>query len=163
MIIVEGFHAGSASPTHWLTLGFEARCKSRLRARLDGGEEIGLFLDRGHILRGGDLLQGRHGEVIEVCAAAERVTQACCDDALLLARAAYHLGNRHVAVQLLPGALRIQADAVLGQMLTGLGLQVSELDAPFEPEAGAYGGHAAHHAHAHAEQTGARLHVFSQP
>lgn len=163
MIIAEGFHAGTAAPTHRLTLGFEARCKSRLRARLDGGEEIGLFLPRGHILRGGDLLQGRHGEVIEVRAAAEHVTQACCDDALLLARAAYHLGNRHVAVQLLPGALRIQADAVLGQMLTGLGLQVSELDAPFEPEAGAYGGHAAHHAHAHAEQTGARLHLFAHP
>jgi urease accessory protein len=142
------------TPTGRLVLPFEARCKSRLRTRLESGEELGLFLQRGTVLRGGDLLLGRDGRVVEVVAAPEALTEARHGDALLLARAAYHLGNRHVAVQIGPGWLRCPADPVLRDMLLGLGLDAAEITAPFEPEAGAYG-------HGHGEATpGARIHQY---
>lgn len=160
MLLIETFAPADAVPADTLTLSFELRAKCRLRTRLDSGGEVGLFLPRGTILRGGDRLAGNDGRVVAVQAAAETVIEARSEDALLIARAAYHLGNRHVAVEVQPGLLRLAADHVLAQMLTGLGLKVRETRAPFEPEAGAYGGHPAHHAHAHAEQTGAKLHLF---
>ena len=141
MLLIETQGSGAA-PSHYdeqLTLPFESRCKSRLRTQLDGGEEVGLFLPRGTILRGGDRLAGNDGRIVQVVAAAETVTEARSADALLLARAAYHLGNRHVAVEVQPGLLRLAADHVLAQMLAGLGLEVTEARVPFEPEAGAYG------------------------
>ena len=161
MLLLETFAPADAVPTETLTMSFELRGKCRLRTRLDSGEEVGLFLARGTILRGGDLLAGSDGRVVRVASAPERVIEARSDDPLLIARAAYHLGNRHVAVEVRRDLLRLAADHVLAQMLAGLGLAVSETDAPFEPEAGAYGGHAAHHTHAHAEETGAKLHLFS--
>jgi urease accessory protein len=161
MLLIETFAPADAVPADTLTLSFELRAKCRLRTRLDSGEEVGLFLPRGTILRGGDLLAGKDGRVVAVRSAPERVIEARSADALLIARAAYHLGNRHVAVEVRPGLLRLAADHVLAQMLTGLGLEVRETQAPFEPEAGAYGGHPAHHTHAHAEDTGAKLHLFA--
>jgi urease accessory protein len=161
MLLIETFAPADAVPAETLTLTFELRAKCRLRTRLDSGEEVGLFLPRGTILRGGDLLAGKDGRVVAVRSAPERVIEARSADALLIARAAYHLGNRHVAVEVQPGLLRLAADHVLAQMLVGLGLDVRETQAPFEPEAGAYGGHPAHHTHAHAEETGARLHLFA--
>ena len=128
-----------------LRLPYELRQKHRLRTQLVSGEEVGLMLPSGEMLRGGDLLVASDGRVIEVLAQDEKVLQADCADPLELARAAYHLGNRHVAIQLGSGWLRISADHVLAKMLEGLGLKVKELDAPFEPEPGAYGGHAHHH------------------
>jgi urease accessory protein len=124
-----------------LVLSFEARCKSRLRTRLLSGEEVGLFMERGTVLRGGDKLAANDGTIIEVVAAPEMLMEATTSDPLLLAKAAYHLGNRHVAVHLLPGKLRFGADHVLGEMVRGLGLPVTEIEAPFEPESGAYGAH----------------------
>ena len=129
-----------------LTLPFEQRQKSRLRIRLDNGQDAGLFLPRGTVLRHGDRLRATSGLVVEVRAAPEAVSTARADDALLLARAAYHLGNRHVALQLGPGWLRYPHDHVLDNMARELGLTVSREQAPFEPEAGAYGG--GHHRHA---------------
>ncbi len=161
MLLIETFAPADAVPADTLTLSFELRAKCRLRTRLDSGEEVGLFLPRGTILRGGDLLAGKDGRVVAVRSAPERVIEARSADALLIARAAYHLGNRHVAVEVQPGLLRLAADHVLAQMLVGLGLDLRETQAPFEPEAGAYGGHPAHHTHAHAEETGARLHLFA--
>jgi urease accessory protein len=161
MLLIETFAPADAVPADTLTLSFELRAKCRLRTRLDSGEEVGLFLPRGTILRGGDLLAGKDGRVVAVRSAPERVIEARSADALLIARAAYHLGNRHVAVEVQPGLLRLAADHVLAQMLVGLGLDVRETQASFEPEAGAYGGHPAHHTHAHAEETGARLHLFA--
>lgn len=161
MLILESISPETVSSDETLTLTFELRAKCRLRTRLDSGEEVGLFLPRGTILRGGDLLAGKDGRVVAVRSAPERVIEARSADALLIARAAYHLGNRHVAVEVQPGLLRLAADHVLAQMLVGLGLDVRETQAPFEPEAGAYGGHPAHHTHAHAEETGARLHLFA--
>lgn len=131
-----------------LTLPFEQRQKSRLRTQLDSGEEVGLFLPRGTVLRHGDRLRAVDGRVIEVRAAPETVSTGCTDDPLRLARAAYHLGNRHVALQLGPGWLRYLHDHVLDGMVRELGLEVVCEQAPFEPEAGAYGG-GHHHGHDH--------------
>lgn len=123
-----------------LTLPFDSRRKSRLRTRLDDGRDVGLFLARGSVLRHGDRLRTTSGLVVEVRAAPEAVSTARTDDALLLARAAYHLGNRHVALQLDPGWLRYLHDHVLDKMVRELGLEVVCEQAPFEPEVGAYGG-----------------------
>ena len=123
-----------------LTLPFELRQKSRLRTRLDSGEDVGVFLARGTVLRDGDRLRAFNGLIVEVRAAPEPVSTARTDDPLLLARAAYHLGNRHVALQLGSGWLRYLHDHVLDGMVQKLGLSVVGEETPFEPEAGAYGG-----------------------
>jgi urease accessory protein len=132
-----------------LRLPFGERSKSRLRAVLDNGEEAGLFLDRGTILRDGDLLLADDGRVILVEASAESVSTVFTTNAVLLARACYHLGNRHVALQIGTDWLRYQHDHVLDDMLRGFGLQVRVELAPFEPEGGAYVSHAHAHSHPH--------------
>jgi urease accessory protein len=124
-----------------LILPFELRQKSRLRTALSSGEEVGLNLDRGHILRGGDQLLADDGRVVEIVASPEEVSVVTSSDPLQLARAAYHLGNRHVSVQIGPGWLRYLHDHVLDEMVIGLGLPVAIDTLPFEPEAGAYSGH----------------------
>ncbi|MGH8736629.1 MAG: urease accessory protein UreE [Burkholderiales bacterium] len=131
-----------------LRLPFELRQKSRLRARLDSGEEVALLLPRGQILRGGDLVTASDGRVIEVLAEPEKLLHIESEE---LAKVAYHLGNRHVPVQVGKQFLRIAADHVLAELARTLGAKVSEIDAPFEPEAGAYagGGHAHHDGHSH--------------
>jgi urease accessory protein len=142
-------------PMAKLELPFDLRQKSRLRATLSNGEEASLVLPRGAILRGGDLLATADRRVIEVVASPESLLHVECDSAHALARAAYHLGNRHVAVEIGEGYLRISADQVLERMLIGLGARVSTVEAPFEPEAGAYAGHS------HAGESGsARIHEY---
>ena len=122
-----------------LKLPFDSRQKSRLRTKLVSGEEVGLMLPRGEILRGGDLVTASDGRVIEVLAENEKLLHVETKD---LAKAAYHLGNRHVPVEVGPDYLRLAEDHVLEEMLTKLGAKVSHVEAPFEPEAGAYaGGH----------------------
>ena len=128
-----------------LELPFESRQKTRLRARLASGEEVALLLPRGEILRGGDLVTASDGRVIEVLAAPEKLLHVECRSAADLAKAAYHLGNRHVPVEVGDGYLRIAADHVLENMLRKLGARLAELEAPFEPEAGAYAGGHSHH------------------
>ncbi|WP_374495578.1 urease accessory protein UreE [Zoogloea sp.] len=157
MLLIETLYTGDAAPAARLELNFDARTKSRLRTQLVGGEEVGMFLPRGTILRGGDRLQAQDGRVVEVVSAPEDLLEARCADAFALARVAYHLGNRHVAVQVGEGWLRIQTDHVLKTMLTGLGAEVHALSAPFEPEAGAYA-----HGHHHAERgaTEAKIHQY---
>jgi urease accessory protein len=165
MLLIEKFAAGNAPPTEKLELPFDTRCKSRLRTALASGEECGLFLDRGTVLRGGDKLLANDGRVVEVVAAPEALMEAVSGDPMLLAKAAYHLGNRHVAVHLLPGRLRFAADHVLGEMVRGLGLKLGEIEAPFEPESGAYGHAGAHGGHGHSadgEGRGARIHDHFQ-
>jgi len=132
-----------------LELPFELRQKSRLRTHLDSGEDAWLILGRGEILRGGDLLVATDGRVVQVIAQPEQLLHVECDTPFALARAAYHLGNRHVPVEIGEGYLRFAADHVLEQMLIGLGARVTSLEAPFEPEAGAYGTHT-HHENGHA-------------
>ena len=134
-----------------LVLPFQLRTKSRLRTALPSGEEVGLILERGTVLRDGDLLLAEDGRVVRVVAASETVSTARADDPLTLTRASYHLGNRHVPLQISAGWLRYQHDHVLDEMVRGLGLSVIVENAPFEPEAGAYGGHTllTPHAHSH--------------
>ncbi|MCP5419420.1 MAG: urease accessory protein UreE [Gammaproteobacteria bacterium] len=129
-----------------LTLPFESRQKSRLLTHLDDGREARLFLPRGTVLRDGDLLRSEDGLVVRIKAASETVSTARCDDALHLARACYHLGNRHVPVQIGCNWLRYGHDHVLDALMRELGLSVHTEQAPFEPEAGAYS-HPAHHEH----------------
>ena len=128
-----------------LTLPFGDRQRSRLRTQLDSGEEVGLMLPRGRVLRDGDCLRANDGRIIEVRAAVEAVSTAHTEDMQLLARAAYHLGNRHMPLQVGPGWLRYRHDHVLDEMVMGLGLRVQTGQAPFEPEAGAYQGGHHHH------------------
>ncbi len=130
-----------------LTLPLESRVKSRLHAELDDGREVGLFLERGIALKHGDLLSSNDGVIVEIIAGNETVSTVRCTDPLLLARASYHLGNRHVALQINPGQLRYLHDHVLDDMLIGLGLEVTVEQAPFEPESGAYGSAGSHHHH----------------
>ncbi len=135
-----------------VTLPIDVRVKSRARVVLDDGRDAGLILPRGLLLRGGDLLASDDGrEVVEVVAAAEPLSVVRCDDPFLLARACYHLGNRHVPLQILPGELRYHHDHVLDEMLKLFDLEVTFASLPFEPEAGAYAseGHSHSHSHAH--------------
>jgi urease accessory protein len=119
-----------------LTLPFEQRQKSRLRAQAENGEEVALILPRGRVLRGGDRVAATDGRQVEIVAAPEKLLHI---ESAELARVAYHLGNRHVPLQVGPGFLRIAEDHVLEEMARKLGARVSHVEAPFEPEAGAYG------------------------
>jgi urease accessory protein len=132
-----------------LSLPFESRQKSRLLTRLDSGAEVGLMLERGTLLRGGDCLLAGDGRVVEVIAAPEAVSVVTADDHWGLARAAYHLGNRHIAVQVGLGWLRYLHDHVLDDMVRGLGFTVTIDEMPFEPEAGAYSHSGAGNSHHH--------------
>jgi urease accessory protein len=137
--------SGEADAT--LTLPRDRRIRCRQRVQLNDGREAGVFLPRGEVLRDGDLLGSADGLVVVVRAADEAVSEVRCDDALQLARACYHLGNRHVELQIEPGCVRYRHDHVLDDMLRGLGLVPVCVEAPFEPEPGAYGGSAGGHAH----------------
>lgn len=144
-----------------LKLAFDARQKSRLRTTLASGEEVALFLPRGEILRGGDLVVANDGRVIEVVAENEKVLHITCKNAQETAKVAYHLGNRHVPVQVGDGFLRIAADHVLEEMVKGLKATIVPMEAAFEPEAGAYGGG---HRHNDDEQGhGGRIHEYGEP
>jgi urease accessory protein len=131
-----------------VTLGFAERQKSRFRVRLDSGREAGVFLARGGSLRDGDLLAAGDGTVVRVRAAAEPVSSVHCDDPELLARLCYHLGNRHVPLEIGPDHIGYLQDHVLDDLVRQLGLGVEVTEAVFEPEAGAYGG-GHHHGHSH--------------
>ena len=154
-------------PTDSVALAYDERKRSRLKVTLASGAEAGIFLERGDHLHGGDKLVAEDGSaVVEILAAPEKLIEAVADSPLLFARAAYHLGNRHVPVQILPtdngGKLRFQTDHVLAEMVKGLGCAIAELEAPFQPESGAYGGHSGahggHHHHGEADDAHAALH-----
>ena len=144
-----GPHAHIAAPlrarARRVILNSGERAKTRQRVRLTDGSEAALRLPRGSVLAPGTILVDERGGLIEVVAASEAVyrvsARADSDSAAAdLLRAAYHLGNRHVAVQLDAAGLKLERDAVLRELLLGLGLGVSEAFEPFVPEAGAYGG-----------------------
>lgn len=139
--------------TDKVALAYDERKRSRLKIMLASGSEAGIFLERGDHLHDGDRLAAENGAaVVEIRAAPEKLIEAVADSPLLFARAAYHLGNRHVPVQILPnengGTLRFQTDHVLADMVRGLGCAVSDTEAPFQPESGAYGSHGGHPHHA---------------
>ena len=139
-------------------LDWDVRQKSRFAATDSGGRELGVFLPRGTLVRGGDVLVAEDGSLVRVLAAPQTVLRItpCAQHGspFDLTRAAYHLGNRHVPIELTPGYLQIEPDHVLADMLRAMHLTVVELQAPFEPEGGAYaahghGHHQAHHDHGH--------------
>jgi urease accessory protein len=141
-----------AEPAVVLSLPFDQRTKSRLRVALGDGSELALLLPRGTMLRGGMRLRAEDGTIIGIAAAPETVSTVVSADAFMLLRAAYHLGNRHVPLELGRGFVRYQHDHVLDAMVEELGLRVQVEEAPFEPEGGAYGhghghGHEAEHSH----------------
>jgi urease accessory protein len=142
--------SGPAGPEATLTLDYDDRKKSRQLVRLDGGEEVALFLPRGTVLKDGDRLRCEDGLMVTVVAAPETLSSVQTVDWMLLARGAYHLGNRHVPVEIAAGGLRYQHDHVLDGMVRALGMEVRTVSAPFQPEPGAYAhGHAHHHEHPH--------------
>jgi urease accessory protein len=143
-------HADQNPPSASLTLPYGTRQKSRFRARLDDGREAAVILPRGTLLRDGDVLVADDGTRTRVRAEAELVSVASAPDSLSALRAAYHLGNRHVPLQITQQQLVYLHDHVLDAMLRQLGLTVTDSQLPFEPESGAYGH--AHAPHAHADE-----------
>lgn len=133
-----------------VTLPFDLRQRSRLRVMLDGGGEAGVLLAPGSRMLEGDALLAPDGTRVGVRAANEDVSTGHASEPLLLARACYHLGNRHVPLQIGDGWVRYQPDHVLDGLLAGLGVEVIRECVAFQPEAGAYGGeHATGHSHDH--------------
>jgi len=136
-------------------LDWDVRQKSRFDATDSQGRTLGVFLPRGTVVRGGDVLVAEDGSMIRVQAASQQVLviTPCAEhgSAFDLVRAAYHLGNRHVQIELQPDHLKIEPDHVLADMLRAMHLTVQATQAAFEPEGGAYaaGGHDHGHAHAH--------------
>ena len=149
MIRITSILENSSAHDTTLSLPIRERTKSRIKVTLDDGREAGLFLPRGEVLRGGDLVQSDAGLVVKINAAPETVSTVTSDSAHALARASYHLGNRHVPLQIEPEFLRYQHDHVLDDMVIGLGLSVAVEEAPFEPEGGAYKNAPASHGHHH--------------
>jgi urease accessory protein len=139
---------GDVAPLDRLVLPYERREKARQRARLESGREVAIRVARGTVLRGGDRMASECGFVVEIAAAPEAVSTVCATALRELARLAYHLGNRHVALEVGDGWVRYLADHVLDAMVEQLGFAVVHECAPFEPEAGAY------HTHAHAQGRG---------
>lgn len=148
-----------------IELDWDVRQKSRFAATDSLGRDLAIFLPRGQAVRGGDVLVAEDGSLIRVIAAPQKVLRitACAQhgSAFDLMRAAYHLGNRHVPIELQHDHLKIEPDHVLADMLCSMHMTVVEADLPFEPEGGAYGGHVTndghshhHHAHAHGEGEG---------
>ncbi|EKW5589573.1 urease accessory protein UreE [Raoultella planticola] len=138
-----------------LTLPIDVRVKSRIKVTLNDGREAGLLLPRGLLLRGGDVLSNEDGsEFVQIIAADEGVSVVHCDDPFTLAKACYHLGNRHVPLQIMPGELRYHHDHVLDDMLRQFGLEVTCAQLPFEPEAGAYASESHGHSHGHSHDHG---------
>lgn len=132
-----------------VTLTLAERRRSRQRLVLDSGEVVGLAMDRSLVLRDGDLLVTQDGGFIVVKAAMESVLRVTAQSPLQLTRAAYHLGNRHVLLEIGDGYLQLEYDPVLVDMLKQLGgVKADQVQAAFEPDVGAYGGG---HRHGHDE------------
>ncbi len=139
-------------------LDWDVRQKSRFEATDSLGRQLGIFLPRGTLVRGGDVLVAEDGSMVKVIAAPQTVLRitACSTHGspFDLTRAAYHLGNRHVPIELKPDHLKIEPDHVLADMLRSMHLIVNEVSESFEPEGGAYSagghGHAHEGGHAHA-------------
>jgi urease accessory protein len=152
-------------------LDWDVRQKSRFDATDSQGRALGVFLPRGSVVRGDDVLVAEDGSLIRVIAAKQPVLLVTISEhgnPFDLTRAAYHLGNRHVPIELRPGHIKIELDHVLADMLRAMHLKVEDVSATFEPEGGAYSSHDAHSAHAghhhgheHAQEP-AKAHVHDE-
>ena len=128
--------ASAGESSDRLALTWEQRRKSRLKATTVSGEEVGLFLPRGSILFDGDLVRTSDDRIIRIEAAPEDVSTISSPDAVLLARVAYHLGNRHVRTQVGPGFIRYRYDRTIDKLVRTLGIEPIVEEVPFEPERG---------------------------
>ncbi len=139
-----------------VTLGFLDRHRRRVRLHGDDGTPFLLDLPRAVVLGADDGLELEGGGYLAVRAAAEPLAEIACRDGAQRARIAWHLGNRHLPMQVAGARLRIRWDQVIVDMVAGLGAEVSRIDAPFDPEAGAYaeGGRSEHHQHHHDDDDG---------
>ena len=146
-----------------ITLDWDTRQKSRFDATDSQGRALGVFLPRGAVVRGGDVLVAEDGSLVRVQAAPQAVLRitACTEHGspFDLTRAAYHLGNRHVPIELQPDHLKIEPDHVLADMLRAMHMTVVQVSESFEPENGAYGDHGASahghgHGHGHSHEHG---------
>ncbi|MEH6825684.1 MAG: urease accessory protein UreE [Motiliproteus sp.] len=147
--ITQRFHGQATEISDQLSLPFDLRKRGRFKAVTASGREIGLFIERGQVLADGDLLLTDCGQVIQVIAQPEPVVTARSDDWLQFAKVCYHLGNRHVPLQVGERWLRFQPDHVLQDLAELYGLSTKIEQAPFAPENGAYG---AHGGHSHGDQ-----------
>lgn len=149
-------------PHAYLRMDFDARQRARSRVIASNGDVVGIHIERGSSLKDGDCLISAAGEVYMVRAAAEPLSLVTCENQLDVARAAYHLGNRHVRLQIEPHRLSYQSDHVLDDMVQKLGFQVDHGEFPFEPEPGAYHRHsqvaADEHTHAHGHHDHTHVH-----
>jgi len=151
----KGLAAALLKRASTVELDWDVRQKSRFETTDSAGRKLGIFLPRGTVARGGDVLVAQDGSLIRVLAAPQAVLKIThCPNhgtAFDLIRAAYHLGNRHVPIELQPDHLKIEPDHVLAGMLRAMHLIVTEVTEPFEPENGAYatGGHFGGHRHSH--------------
>ena len=152
-------HRWNEAPADTVVLDFDDRHRRRMAMTGTRGLEFLLDLEQAIALRGGDALVLDDGRLVEVIAAPEPLIEIKGRDPQHLVRLAWHLGNRHLPTQITPRALRIRRDHVIAEMLKGLGARILDIDAPFDPEGGAYegGGHAPaqagvqqHAAHDHA-------------
>jgi urease accessory protein len=148
---VLGQHRWKEPPADTVVLDFDDRHRRRMAMTGTRGFEFLLDLENAIALRGGDALVLDDGRLIEVVAAAEPLVEIRGSDPHHLIRVAWHLGNRHLPTQIMPKGLRIRRDHVIEEMVRGLGARVTEIEAPFDPEGGAYaaGGHGAHDDHGH--------------
>ena len=141
----------SRAPT--ASLDWDVRQKSRFQVEDSSGRVLSVFLQRGHVVRGGDVLVADDGSLVRIEAAPQALLRiTTCPQhgtPFDLIRAAYHLGNRHVPIELKPDHLQIEPDAVLADMLRSMHLIVNKVDAAFEPEGGAYGAHHGGSGHSH--------------
>lgn len=139
-------------PELTVMLPWEKRIKSRLRVILSDGSEAGIILARGSFLRGGDILATDDGISCLVKGEPEQISTVVENDPLQMARLCYHLGNRHVSLEIKEGTVSYLHDHVLDEMVVGLGSQVTMETAPFEPEHGAYTGSSGHSHHGHSHE-----------
>src|ERR1700743_1977095 len=151
---VRGQHRWSESPADTVVLDFDDRHRRRMAMTGTRGLEFLLDLENAVALRGGDALVLEDGRLIEVVAAPEPLVEIKGADPHHLIRVAWHLGNRHLPTQIMPKGLRIRRDHVIEAMVQGLGARIVEIEAPFDPEGGAYAGPAHGHAHEPSAHTG---------
>jgi urease accessory protein len=144
---VKPHHRWTDPPADTVVLDFDDRHRRRMVMTGTRGLEFLLDLEQATALRSGDALLLEDGRLIEVVAAAEPLLEIRGSDPHHLIRVAWHLGNRHLPTQIMPKALRIRRDHVIEAMVKGLGARVIEIEAPFDPEGGAYAGAAHGHAH----------------
>ena len=163
--------AWQVKPADTIILDYEGRYRRRIAMTCVRGTEFMLDLPDAVILQNGDALVLDDGRLVEIVAAPEELAELRCADVMQLARIAWHLGNRHITAQIMPNRIRIRRDHVIEDMARGLGAKLAHIEAPFEPDRGAYDEPAnkkshhhdhSHHDHGHAHAHGEPGHIHDE-